>query len=331
MHIMSAFEYSFLAGELSRSLVGKHLSRIRKIGEKRYRMKIGSDEVICELGMRINITRYIEPCEGGDKFAEKIEKELGNARLKAVRQVCHDRILSFDFEKGSLIFEMFGEGNAILIRDGAIIAAHRYETWSDREIKAGSPYKAPKTSPSEALELSDKYVIVSLMKMPLGKEYALEAISRSGIDEKTPGTSLNPEQRQNLEKAIDEMLTSARPTGFFEGGRMADFSLARLSKLSKSEPRDFATLSEAADEYYANAEKPNLKLEKLLGRLEKQKERIAALKEEEKELKAKGDLIYERYSRVEELSALAKSGDFGSLEKQNVKIDKKGKTLEADL
>jgi predicted ribosome quality control (RQC) complex YloA/Tae2 family protein len=331
MHILSALEYSYLAQELSRSLVGKHFNRIRKLGEKTYRMKIGTEEVLCELGVRANLTRYIEPSEGGDKFADKLEKELDNAKLRAVKQVSGDRILAFEFDKGTLIFEMFGGGNAILVRDGVAIAAHRYESWSDREIKAGGPYKPPKTSPSQKLELGEKYVIVSMMKLPLGKEYALEALKRAGIDEKTPGNSLTIGQAEALESAIKQMMDAAKPIGFYKDGKLAEFSLASLSKMSGFEPRPFASLSEAADEYYANAEKPDPLLEKLNDRLEKQNERLSSLIEEEKALKETGDLVYARYAEVEKIIALAKKDDRPALDALGVKIDKKEKTAEADI
>jgi predicted ribosome quality control (RQC) complex YloA/Tae2 family protein len=331
MHIMSGLEYSFMARELAALLAGKHFGRIRKIGDAAYRIKIASAEIICELGVRIHMTRYIAPAEP-DKFTEKVEKELGNARLVEIRQINSDRILSFVFDRGELIFEMFGKGNAIFVRDGKIVCAHRYESWSDRDIKAGSPYRPPKTAPSERLEVSDKYIIVSLMKLPLGKEYALEALARAKIDEKTPGSSLSGNQMLALGQEISRMRAEARPLAFFRDGRMEDYALAKLSRYSALVASEPATLSEAADEYYAHAGKPDPKLEKLAGRLERQKERMQGLLEEERLNREKGDYIYANYQRAGEAIALAKSGKEGELEKKyGGKMDKKEKSAEVDL
>jgi len=333
MHIFSSLDYSFLVNELARSLNGKHFNRMRKLGESIYRLKIGTSEIICELGIRIHFTKYIEPTED-DKFTEKLNKELDNAKLLSIEQINNDRIVAFQFDKGSLIFEMFGKGNAVLVRDGKTICASTYESWSDREIKPGSPYQPPKTAPSKNLEVSDKYIIVSLMRLPLGKEYALEALARCGIDEKTPGNSLSGNKILALEQEIKHIREQAKPYAFYEKEKMVDFSLAKLRKYQNTqsfETRGFASLSEVADEYYAHLEKSNPKLEKLLDRLEKQKERMHILLEEEKTYREKGDLIYADYQKIEEILVMAKAGKFDELEKKGAKIDKKEKSVELEI
>ncbi len=331
MRSMNSLEYTFMAAELSRSLSGKHFARLRRLAEGKYRLKIGTAEIVAEGGTRLNSTRYVEASEG-DKFSEKVDKELDGARLQAVEQLNGDRILSFAFDKGSIVFEMFGAGNIILVRGGRIVCAERYESWSDREIKAGAEYRPPKTAPIQALEVSGKYIIVSMMKLPLGKEYALEALARAGIDEKTPGSSLSGNKLNSIEQAVKAIRDTARPYGFFQDGKMVDFALAKLSVRSSAEVREFQTLSEAADEFYAHAEKPNPKLEKLLERLAKQKERLAALEAEEKELREKGDFVYAHYQEAEEIISIAKAGRLEELEKKySAKIDRKERSVETDL
>lgn len=331
MHVMSNLEYSFLVKELSSALSGRHFGRIRRIRDGLYRMKIGGAEILCELGVRINLTKYIEEAKEADKFTEKAEKELDNARLIEIRQINNDRIVSFVFDRGELVFEMFKAGNAILVQGGKTTAAVKYESWSDREIKPGTEYRPPKTAPVEKLEISDKYIIVSLMKLPLGKEYAIEALARAKINEKAPGNSLSGNRLMELERVMEQIQSEAKPVAFYEGGKMTDYSLANLSRYAALEEKGFPTLSEAADEYYAHAEKPNPKLEKLLSRLEKQKERLEGLIREESEYRAMGDFIYERYSEIEALLAMAKKGRFPEIEKMGGKIDRKEKTIEAEL
>jgi len=331
MHIMSGLEYRFMAGELSRQLNGRHFGRIRRVGEGIYRMKIAGVEIICELGVRVHATKYIGPAES-DKFTEKVEKELDNARLLEIRQINSDRILSFAFDKGELVFEMFGKGNAILLKGGATVCAHRYESWSDREIRAGAPYKPPKTAPSGTLEISGKYIIVSLMRLPIGKEYALEALSRAGIPEKTPGSSLSGNRILALESEIARITDGAKPVVYMDSGKAAEFALTRLSRCAALEASEPETLSEAADEYYANAEKPNPKLQKLQERLVKQRERLEALREEERAHKGAGDHIYANYQKAEEAIALAKAGKPDELESRfGGKMDKKEKSVDIEL
>jgi len=333
MHQMASLEYSFIVSELAPKIVGKHFGRIRKLGDGVYRMKIGTTEILCGLGVRMHETKYIEKTDETDHFAEKVAKELDNAKLISVEQLNQDRIVAFNFDNGSIVFEMFGDGNAVLVRGGKTVCAVHYGKWSDREITAGVQYSPPKNIPSAKLELSAKYVIVSLTKLPLGKDYALEALARAGIDEKKPGDSLSAAESRSLESEISKIRELASPFTFCDSsGKPVDFALAPLTKHSGLEAKSFPTLSEAADEYYQNAERPNPKLEKLMGRLEKQKERLTELSEEEKEAKARGDYIYANYQEVERILALAKAGKFEEIEKQYAgKTDKKEKSIEAEF
>jgi predicted ribosome quality control (RQC) complex YloA/Tae2 family protein len=329
MYKMTNLDYSFIVKELS-YLVGKHFSRIRKLGEGLYRMKIGSTEIVCEPGIRLHATRHMEEAETPDKFVQKVSKELDNAKLLSVEQVNNDRVVSFSFTKGQLVFELFGDGNTILVRDGKTVCAARYESWAGREIKAGADYKTPPNIPSEKLELSDRYVITSLVKLPLGKEYALEALARAGIDEKKPGTELSKEEVSRLERELASIKESATPYVFYEEGKPVALSLAKLS--IQKESKTFPTLSEAADEYYSNVERPDPRLEKLTRRLEKQQERLLLLSEEEKDNKAKGDYIYGKYTEIEKILELARAGRFGDIElKYKGKVNKKEKSVEVEI
>ena len=48
-------------------------------------------------------------------------------------------------------------------------------------------------------------------------------------------------------------------------------------------------------------------------------------------MKQKGDYLFAQYEKVQALLKLAQEKDWDTLERQNVKIDPKRKTLEADL
>ncbi|MFH1520085.1 MAG: NFACT family protein [Candidatus Micrarchaeota archaeon] len=321
---MTNLEYSFLVDELSPKITGKHFNRIKKLNDGIYRMKIANYEILCELGVRIHLTKYIEQTSETDKFTEKVAKELDNAKLLAITQVNHDRIVLFDFDKAQLIFEMFSDGNAILIRDGKTIAAVKYQSWTGREIKSGSQYSPPKNIPTSGLELSDRYVIVSLMKLPLGKDYVIEALSRAKIDEKKQGNQIDSSEKKKLEYELEKIKKETTPLLFVDGSKIIDYGLTPMSKYSTFTIQESQTLSDAADEYYSKAEKLNPKLEKLLSRLEKQQERLMELLQEEKDFKANGDFIYANYAIIENIIQLATVGKFDEL---NAQIDKKEKSV----
>ncbi len=366
MHKMSTFEYAYIVRELAPQVVNKHFSRMRKVAEDTYRMKIGTCEILVQPGVRLHTTRYIETAENPDQLVSKIEKELDNRRLTVLEQIHNDRLVSFGFDNGiALIFEMFGEGNAILVKDGKTVCAMRYEKWSDREIRAGSEYKFPKAStlatasgsastPGE-LERTEKYIIVSMMKLPLGKEYAAEALKRAGIPEKTAGTDLSDANFSRLKGILNEMIAEAKPRVFYQSGEvLVDEKSGKEGEKSKSaqskpfefaltsltnyidlgmEERLFNTLSDAADEYYANSEMPDPELEKLQKRLEKQFERKELLLLEEKSFREKGDLMYAEYDKIDEIIKEARAGKFEDVEKKykGKKPDLREKSIEVEL
>lgn len=329
---MSTFEYHEIVNDLSK-LTGKHFSRMKKIDEGIYRLKIGDFELLCQPGIRIHLTRYIEKTELTDKFVEKITKELNNARVISIKQINEDRLISISFEaEGELVFEMFGEGNIILVKNRKTVCAYRYEKWSDREIKAGVEYRYPKSGTTKTLELGDKYIIVAMMKLPLGKEYALEVLARTEINEKTPANQLSAQQIANISAEIEKMVKTPKPRVYIQNEGTIDFSLTDLGKYSNfAQKPGCLSLSEAADEYYANFKAPNPKTEKLKIRLEKQQVHKNELSEEEKTYRTIGDKIYESYEGIEQAIALAKTGKFEELEKKGAKINKKERTIEIEL
>ena len=321
---MSNLEYSFVVQELE-PVIGKHFGRIRKISEGRYRIKIGSVEILCEVGVRLHPTRYMDEPGQNDQLVEKISKELANSRLRSVKQINNDRIISFDFEKASLIFEMFGKGNIILVKDGKTVCAYRYESWSDREIKAHNEYKAPKSNVADKLPETDKYVIVAMMKLPLGKDYSAEILERLQIDEKTPVNKLTEEQISSINNEIKKITEAVKPRVYYRNGKPCDISLAPLIKYPDLESKEFAAFGDAADEYYANVETTDPRMEKLRNRLEKQEQRLALLQEQEKKYKQTADYIYEHYDEIKKHIDDAKKGKFPE------KTNKKEKSMEIEV
>lgn len=333
---MTNLEYAFIVRELQ-ALVGRHFSKASTEGTK-YLLKIGDSWLLCEPGVRMHLTTYIHDETGIDAFCQKLRKELDNARLLSVRQINNDRVILLEFDRGLLYMEMFGDGNIVLVRGGSTIASVRRESWADRETRPGAPYSTPKPSVALTLDeaLSEKFVAVCMMKLPLGKPYVHEVLRRAGIEEKKPGNSLTSEQMERISGELDSLHSSQRPSGFYEGDRLVDFSLARLGAYSHLRTADFASLSEAADAFYANMEPSDDKnISVLRSRLEKQKQRLEELIHEEKAKKDAGDLIYAHFQEVQQILEDASSARLDEVDtklaKYKAKADKKEKTVEIEL
>ncbi|MBS3068603.1 NFACT family protein, partial [Candidatus Micrarchaeota archaeon] len=179
MRSMNNIEYAFVIRELQ-TLIGKHFENAYSPSDSLLRIRIGGIDIICEPGKRLHITKYIEEGELS-QFAKILRKELENARLKDVYQHNNDRVIVFSFNNAQLIFEMFADGNAILVKDEKTVAALQYEEWSDRKIARGEQYKFPKSNIKENVNdainaANEKYIIVALMQLPLGKDYAADIL-----------------------------------------------------------------------------------------------------------------------------------------------------------
>ncbi len=336
MRSMLALEYGYLVKELQ-PLIGKRFSKIARI-KSGYKMKVGSIDLTCRPGIRLYITKYIEEAEDADAFVEKARKELKGKILKGIEQINQDRILMFDFGELKLYFEMFAKGNLVLIKNGKTMSALRYETWSDRVIKTNRKYEPPKV-PAEKIEdvISGNYIIVSLLKLPLGRLYVEELLERTGMDEKTPGIELSKEQIEEIKKTIEEMKKEFKPYVFYEDEKPVDFGLVKFSKYKELEAKEFKTLSEAEDEFYFKQPEAEKKsdIEKLERRLKKQEEYLEKLKIEEKELKEKGDFIYANYQKIEEILEIARNSGLDKIEEKlseyEAKTNKKEKSIKVEI
>ncbi len=335
MRSMLALEYNYLVKELQ-YLVGKRFTKIARV-KSGYKMKIGDADLSCRPGIGLYVTKYIEEAEEADAFVEKTRKELKGKIVRGIEQINRDRVLMFDFGECKLYFEMFAKGNIILVKDGKTISALRYERWKDREIKTNKGYKTPEAPPKNIEDvISGNYIIVSLLKLPIGRLYVEELLARTGIDEKRAGNTLSDEQISNLKETLEKMKAEFMPYLFYEDEKPLDFGLLKFSKYTNLETRDFKTLSAAADEFYFKQPMiEKTETEKLKKRLEKQEEYLRQLREEEKKLKETGDFIYANYDKMEKILETARNSKLDEIEEKlseyKAKVNKKEKSMEIEI
>lgn len=330
---MTNLEYTVVIKELQ-SLIGSHLENIYSHATQ-IRLKMGGKDIICEAGIRLHTTKYIEKDEELSSFATTLRQHIRNLKLRALYLHNNDRIIVFDLGDIKLILEMFAKGNIILVENGNTIASLKQEEWSDRVIARNKPYAFPKSNVKltvrDALSNSTKYLVVALLQLPLGKEYVLALLRRAHIDEKKQANTLTEKEITELENEHSHLLKNARPYGIYENDKIISASL--LTDPS-SASKEFPTLNDALDEYYFyNKEVKNEKLEKLAKRLEEQEKRLSLLKEEELETKKVGDYLYAEYEKIEKLLKTLQETSLNELESKfpHIKINKKEKEVELEL
>ncbi|MFA5050179.1 MAG: NFACT family protein [Candidatus Micrarchaeia archaeon] len=308
MQIMENMEYCYVIGEIEK-LLGLRFEKIQTTREGEFSLKIGKERITIDLGKRMNISYTIKEGELGKGFIEKIRKELRGTRFVSIYQHNMDRIIVLEFEgikKYFLILEMFGKGNMILVCDEKILACYKNESWADRKIRINERYIFPKSNIAENLNeiISEKYIISSMMRLPLGKKYSREILLRCKIDEKAPGNSLANGQMEKIEKEIEKIKSGLKPYGFYRNGKICGFGLAKLGEFKDLEAKEFEAFSKVIDEYYINfveTETESEATKKIKKRLVEQKKQLNEFLEDEKKYREIGDKIYENYPKIEEL------------------------------
>lgn len=338
MRELAALEYSYIIKEMQK-LHGKHFGNIYTLAGGKYRLKIGNENIMVEPGVRMHFTKYIEETETPDGFAQKVKKELKNSRLLEITQVNDDRIIEMRFENASLIFEMFGKGNVILVEEEKTVAALHYRKWAGREITRGKKYTPPPSNIRKTLAevLSDRYIIHSLMRLPLGKEYAKELLVRCCIEERKPGDELTEEEKLCLEKETERMLREAKPRVYLDNqGKTTEFGLSVFGWAAEHKTKEFPTLNEAVDEFYFHQkEEESPQVGRIRKRLEKQEERMEELMQKEGECRKKGDFIYEKEISIAQLLEELRNIKLEKIEekyaKYRAKVNKKERSVEIDI
>ncbi len=269
-------------------------------------------------------TRYVISADRPDNLAIISRKRLGNRRIHSVEQINFDRILRFNTEDGSIILELFGDGNVIITdADGRIVYALHERDWRDRSVRRGLKYQPPPAprlypgvSPDEfAAAFTAKDVVRSIVRAGIPPIYAEELCILAGVDKTLPIAELSPEQRDSLYNALGELfgrLDNPDPVVIRSGDDIVDILPFPISKYESGDyvVEHVPTLSEALDLLtplvVSTASEPTAKEEKSMVDFWK-KERDEA----QKLLQELESMLSEAYAHSSELLAAmsaAKSG-----------------------
>jgi predicted ribosome quality control (RQC) complex YloA/Tae2 family protein len=259
-------------------------------------------------------------------FVKLLRKYLGNGYVTGTRQLSFDRILEIGIRKELpyvLIFEMFGVGNVILNRQGAIVGALKTQTWRHRSIRPRLEYKPPpQRKDPRAIELSELAVLLGQSKadlvrtlatsVNLGGTYAEEVCHRAGLDKDIPANGLDHDQLTRILETIreitDEVVHGAGGVVHLMDGSKDTVSAIRLSKYLDGPVQSYAFLSEAIQAFYpleASRDVPVSEVESVLERLAHQEaqqaEALVRFKQEIDDDKARADALYINYKQVEQV------------------------------
>ena len=223
----SSFDVARIVRELS-ELVG---ARARKAYQPHYeqvvlrlnRKGVPSTDLVIVRGRRVYTSQRDRPMPSKpSQFAMVLRKHLNNSRLIAVEQFGFDRVIQLTFEHGGgrlrLVIELFRDGNVLLLDDsGVIIQPLTHAKYASRSLKKGVAYAPPpetvdpremdRSALDALLDGSDHDLIRTLAaRANFGRIYGSTACSIAGLEEKIDADSLDSDQRDSLEGAIQSML-----------------------------------------------------------------------------------------------------------------------------
>lgn len=276
-------------------------------GDDKKRLILGPDRAFISKYKRDNPERP-------PGFCMELRKHLG--RIDSISQRGFDRILEIESGDKTLVAEMFGKGNFILLDGEKIIGALREEEWADRTIRVGREYVYPEPAndPRENIELGEGELVRQLASaLSLGGTYAEEVCSRIDIDKTRAVSDLDEEELDEVIAAVNDLLDDAEnpePVLYIdeEPVRAAPFPLEDYSGYDSEE---FETFSRALDEYYYRRkakeqaeqqqeayEEQRQGLEKQLEQQQRKKEGLQRSSEENRE---KAETIYREYQTLQKI------------------------------
>ncbi|MFQ5919485.1 MAG: ribosome rescue protein RqcH [Thermoplasmata archaeon] len=262
-------------------------------------------------------------------FAQALRKALSNAVIREVSQRGFDRILLLEWERrtpGTLVFEMFGRGNLLLLKDGEIEVTLGGGKWKAREVRRGIPYAFPPEGVN-LLEIERPDLSASLAgqsgplvktlatTLGLGKLYAEELCIRAELKGQQPVGDLTETEIDTLYEKLQTLLSqidSPSPAVVMRDGPI-DVIPFPLQVYEGDELRPFAAMSEALQFYVTSLapsekEKPDPAVAKMERRIRRQEQTLTEALEGAEVASQGAAYLYAHYQDVDRQLGLAREG-----------------------
>lgn len=266
-------------------------------------------------------------------FARMLRKNISNSKITGVAQQGFDRIAVLTLEKGGrydLILELFGKGNAVLVKEGVIVQPLTSRTWKHRDVRARKPFSFPPPvpdpkaiSPEDLAAIfrdSDSDVVrTTATKLNVGGKYSEEICMRANLDGGLPAKGLGDDELARLigtiRGMIDEACLSRQGLVVSDAGEVVDVAPIELVVYRELASDRFQSFSEAVEEYIRRMPKKEERVapeerDDQLGRLRRtlaqQEEAVLSLQRESLEAHKTGDSLFANYADVSHILLTAK-------------------------
>ncbi len=270
-------------------------------------------------GKAIYLTKHKTNAEKPPGFCMYLRKYLTNSRIREVNQLDFERIVEIKLEtkekKYSLVFEIFGKGNILLLEDGIILSATDYKKWKDRTVKPKEKYIYPKQEYNflklkevdliRLFDNTEKESIVKAMALSLGLGgiYAEEICLLANVDK-----NIIPKKFKKIKELFDAIKKLRKldiDANIVDNGK--DIVPMKLLKYADKNHQGFETYSDAIDSVFSEVKKDavkkveNKEIAKYERMVDSQNKNIRKLEKDEELNRKKADLIYSHYPLISEV------------------------------
>jgi predicted ribosome quality control (RQC) complex YloA/Tae2 family protein len=304
---------------------------------KLHQKEKGSLDLIIEAGKRIHLTSYQRASPRvPSNFAMYMRKHLRGGRIAKIQQLEFDRLVEVTIERWDkqlrLIAEFLPRGNIVLVDEaGEIMLPLRRKSFATREIRVRRRYERP-PSRVNPLTLTEEELRALLLTrgeqdvvrvlasdLSFGGLYAEELCERAAVEKSKKVQELTDPELTALFTALRALFapiiaqdrSQLKPQIILEGTEKLDVLPLELTAYAAKAKVFFESFNQAADEFFtqqlAEAVEDQAKAEHELGVSKYERvlrEQLAALQKfdrKEQECIAKGELIYTRYTELDEL------------------------------
>ena len=262
-------------------------------------------------------TAFMDPLrpEESSSFAMFLRKNLSEQKIRDIEQINFDRVLRITMYSGTqLIFELFREGNLIIIESDLITYAFNPREWKNRKILKGEKYIPPSTmDPISAGEeaiakilANSKASIVQTMatRLNLGGEYAEEIAVRLGIEKEKASVefvTLVPEIMGEIRKLLEE--TALNKAYYYKSANM--LSPIKLQSMQE-EPEIIDDFNEGLIKQMGRIKEVDPQVTQVERRVTNQKKTIEQYIELSAKLKVTGQILISNLGEIEKILSTAK-------------------------
>ncbi len=276
----TSFDLLAVISELKDKLVNSRINNVYQLDAKTLLFKLHKVNeppmrLVLEAGRRLHLTSYsLEKPQTPPAFCMTLRKYLPGAWINNLEQYEFERIAIFHFQTKtglmSLVLELFGEGNIILLGEkGEILQAVIFKKMRDRNIVRSESYQYPpslgknpfKVTPEEfdvgLKAAGDTEVVRAITRfLGIGGVYGEELLLRANIEKTKHCNSLTSTEIDAMFTVLQELLTSVmsqklEPNIVLDNsGNFMDVLPFKLMRYESFKFQSYGSFGEALDEFY---------------------------------------------------------------------------------